>query len=67
MVHETSIQILQIAVLLTLIDRDGDLGHERETFREEVMEDRTIQDEVKTSASKVWDQNKGKSYAIYLR
>jgi hypothetical protein len=52
------------AVLLTLMDRDGDMGHERETFREEVMEDRTIQDEVKRSATKAWDQNKGKSYTI---
>ena len=52
------------AVLLTLIDRDGDLGHERETFREEVMEDRTIQDEVKRSATKAWDQNTRRSYTI---
>ena len=50
------------AVLLTLTDNDGDLGHERKTFREEVMENRRVQAEVKEAASKSWNKYKGRSY-----
>jgi hypothetical protein len=36
------------AVLLTLTDNDGgELGHERTTFREDVMENRRVQAEIK--------------------
>jgi hypothetical protein len=50
------------AVLITLTDNDGELGHERKTFREEVMENRRVQAEVKEAASKTWNKYKGRSY-----
>ena len=50
------------AVLLTLTDNDGELGHERTTFREEVMENRRVQAEMKEAADKTWRKHKGRSY-----
>ena len=48
--------------MITLTDNDGELGHERKTFREEVIENRRVQAEVKEAASKTWNKYKGRSY-----
>jgi hypothetical protein len=48
--------------MLTLTDNDGELGHERKTLREEVMENRRVQAEVKEAAHKTWNKYKGTSY-----
>ena len=48
--------------MMTLTDNDGKLGHERTTFREEVMENRRVQAEIKEAANKTWNKHKGRSY-----
>ena len=48
-------------VLMLISDRSGEMGKERTTLRADLMEIRAIQKEVRTSADKIWTQNKHKN------
>ena len=50
-------------VLMLISDRSGEMGRERTTLRADLMENRSIQKEVRTAADKVWTQNRNKSYS----